>query len=277
MRPEMAKYELGMLTGDQAAQEQEAHLTRVALLQEAQQRTPQDAPAQVTDKTIPAAKPQEGPQSPLDRMGNALEAFMKNGGKLTPELKKEFEGAIADTDKGPSPAIPELTKKAADLQDEIKKLFPPEKQQEAKDLQTGLEADMKKLPDDKRQQLMLLMQIMGQAENKDDAQKIVDKMKQVAPDVVDKMEKLDKLMGPVLEKTGEYQATSMALAMEQKDAIVTRILYAQVCLHSGDQATAAKYIKQAADKDQDLLKDPQFAALAAAAGLDVKNLKKTEI
>jgi len=275
MRPETAKFELAaMQLGDQGKANLEVHN---AFFQDAGLLQVKDG-HKAKDSVVPTAPPKEsdGPVSPMDRVGNALEAYMKEG-KLSPELKKQFESAIADTDKGPSPAVAELTKKQESLTAELKALFPEDKQKEAKALQEGIAADLSKLPDDKKQQVGILLGVLAQAQNPDDQKKIVEAMQKIAPEAMDKMDKLDKLMEPVLKKAQELQMTSMALEVEKKDGVVTRVLYAQVCLDAGDDKTAAKYLREAANKDQSLLQDPSFNQLLEQAGLDAKSLKQTKI
>lgn len=230
-----------------------------------------DPSDKATDKTEKAAK-REGPESAIDHLAKATEEYMKSG-TLTPELRKTFEGVVAEADKETSPRIPVLEKKLQGLADEAKVYFTPEKQAEAKDLQKQLNELTENLTDDQRQSLAVMMLMRAFTEPGSEERKEVDGViEQTAPGLMEKSGKLEAVLKPVREKMEEGMAVQQEIDLEKKAPVMSRVVFAEVLLDSGDEKGAQKLIREAAVKDQTLLDSEYFVDLAQRAGLDRKQL-----
>lgn len=230
-----------------------------------------EAPTQ-TDKAIDKAdKPaeQQGPKTPIERLEKAVEQYGASR-TLTPELQKEFEGIVTDSDK-PSTRIPELERKIEGLADEAKKIFPKEKQDEAKALQTAMDEQVQALSEDQQQGLVMMMFLRNLAPP-DERKEVDDAIEKIAPGLMEKSNKLQTLMAPVREKLDQAMELQQEIELEKKADVMSRIIYAEVLLDSGNEKGAQKFIREASNKDQKLLDSEYFVDLAERAGLKRKDL-----
>lgn len=212
----------------------------------------------------------QGPETPIDRLEKAAEEYMKTG-KLTPELRKKFDGVVAESDKGPSPRIPVLEKQIQGLADEAKAYFTPEKQQEAKTLQEDLNTQVSSLSEQEQQGLKMML-FMRALTPPDERKEVDDAIEKMAPGLMDKSKKLETVMGPVREKYKEAMSLQQEIELEKNANIMSRVVYAEVLLDAGDEKGAQKLIREAAVKDQKLLDSEYFVDLAERAGLERKML-----
>ncbi len=214
----------------------------------------------------------EGPESAIDRLAKAAEEYMKSG-NLTPELRKKFEGVVAEADKETSPRIPVLEKKLQGLADEAKAYFTAEKQAEAKDLQNQITEQTENLTDEQRQSLAVMMLMRMFTEPGSEERKEIDGViEQTAPGLMEKTGKLEGVLKPVREKMEEGMAVQQEIDLEKKAPVMSRVIFAEVLLDSGDRKSAQGLIRDAAAKDQSLLDSEYFVDLAQRAGLERKHL-----
>ncbi|HEY9868011.1 MAG TPA: hypothetical protein V6D08_02285 [Candidatus Obscuribacterales bacterium] len=252
-----------------------------ALFSEYAQLTAQDRNLKHNREVAKLAEGQDGAKpgtdlsktTPAESAAKAFETFASTG-KLTPELKKQFEDAIAGADKGPSPKIPALEKQVADLQKEFERVYPQATRDEVKKLDKEIEDSFKKLPQDKQEEFAMLLQFRGLVSDAD-RQKIDERLKQIAPDIVDKINKIEQLQAPAAAVVEKLQEASEALALEKNQDSITRLLYGIALLQSGDRDGAKKQIADAATKNPSLLDSADFVQLARELGIDVDSLKKS--
>ncbi len=262
-------------TGEKPNETQKAF--QAEYLQLVQNRQPSGGDQQIiilgaSDKTsgTPDKPAKQGPETPMDRLEKAAEEYMKTG-KLTPELRKRFEGVVAESDKGPSPRIPVLEKQIQGLADEAKAYFTQEKQQEAKTLQDDINTQVSSLSEQEQQGLKLML-FMRALTPPDERKEMDDAIEKMVPGLMDKSKKLEAVMGPVREKYKEAMSIQEEIELEKKANIMSRVVYAEVLLDAGDEKGAQKLIREAAVKDQKLLDSEYFVDLAERAGLERKML-----
>ncbi len=221
-----------------------------------------------TDKTGAQAEK----STPAQRASQAFEAFQQTG-QLTPELKKQFEDAIAESDKGPSSKTAGLEKQFADLEKELERVFPKAKQEEVQKLNKEAEEAFGKLSEEKQQQVGMLLQLR-QVLPEESRKEIEDQLKQLAPDVMEKVIKIEQLQAPAIPIVEQLQEVGTALEMEKNHDSMTRLFYGVALLQSGDKDGAKKQITDAAIKNPALAANENFVKLATSLGIDLKSLKK---
>src|SRR5262249_26159841 len=164
--------------------------------------------------------------TPVEKAGKAFEKFAQTR-QLTPEMKKQFEDAIAEADKGPSAKTAGLEKQVGDLKQQLDKVFPKSAQDEVEKLDKEAQEAFQKLPEDKQEKVAVLMQLR-EFLPADDRSKIDDQLKQVAPDILDKVQRVEKLTAPAVPILGQLQEAATSLEMEKHQDSMTRLLYGVV-------------------------------------------------
>ena len=230
-----------------------------------------DAPA--AERTQAAVK--DG--TALGELKGAMSALQANKYELTPAIKRQFDDAIAQSDK-PSTRMPELEKQAKQLASEMEKAFPKEKQEETGKLMNGINAKLEAshLSDQEKTILAMMMQARDKAAPAD-KKEIDAAINERVPGLPKDLDTVNELIKPLSAIEGRAQALVSEMKQEQQQDVLTRVTYARVLHLLGDDPQARKLMRDAAAKHQELLKDPAFMNFASQLNLEAKDLRTWQI
>ncbi len=218
-------------------------------------------------RAAPKAEP-----SVIEKTNQAIQEFDRTN-KLSPEIKKLFEEAIADSDKGASKKIPDLEKKIRELSIEYEKAMPESLQ---KEIQGFAEQVNKKLAQSTPEQKKELKELVAKASSGDAAERAaaevgIEKMMQsIAPVAYNKAKELAAPGNAIAIK---HAAAEDALLAEQNQGAIARFAYARTLLLSGEVAQSRALLKETAQKFPIALEEKAFQNLLKATGLDDKELR----
>lgn len=242
------------------------------LLLEAAAKSPKlEAPSK--DKT--QAVPKDG--TALGQLKDAMSALQANKYELSPSIKKQFDDAIALSDK-PSTRIPELEKQAKQLASDMEKAFPKEKQEEASKLMSGINSKLETshLSSQDKTVLAMMLQVRDAA-NPAQKKEIDVALNELVPGLPKDLDNLSKLIKPLSAIEGKAETLVKEMKQEEQQDVLTRVTYARVLHMLGDDPQARKMMRDAAAKHQELLKDPAFVSFASELGMEEKDLRTWQV
>ncbi|MBX9722680.1 MAG: hypothetical protein K2X81_14875 [Candidatus Obscuribacterales bacterium] len=217
--------------------------------------------------------PPAAPDSALGQIGDALKSMSKNGFELTPDLKKQFENAIAKADSGDSPRLATLNKELEKTRQDAEKILTPERQKTLIDTKEDMNSRLSKANLSAEQKQAIDALIAKRESSPKDKAAIDAVVNKIVPGLLKDIDKLESAMKPVLEAATKIEQKNHEIELEQKQSSIARVVYAEVLYGSGDKAGARQQLRAAAVKDQSLLQDETFAEFADELGLSVKDLK----
>lgn len=225
-------------------------------------------------KTAEAAKA----GSPIEQLTGAMKELQANKFELTPAIKKKFEDAIVASDR-PSPKIPELKKQAEKLAADMEKALPKEKQEEVGKLMQGMNSKIEgsQLSDEDKLSMAMMLQLRDAAASDEDIAAIDQELDQLVPGLGQDLSKIDAIMKPLAAIGERAEALMKEMKQEASQDTLTRVTYARVLHELGDDAGARKWVRDAAAKHQELLKDAAFMGFAMQLGLDPKDLRTWQV
>lgn len=221
----------------------------------------------------------EAGKSALEILKDAMAALKENKFQLDAKHMKAFEKAIKKADQAPSPRIPELQKKLAENAKELEAAMPEEKQKRVQDLMGDTQKKLSEteLSEEEKMALTLMLTMRDEEESPEGKAAIDKSLEELVPGVAKNLSEIEALMQPMLDKAAQTEGIMKELELENQQSTFTRLTYARVLHHLGQDAEARKQVRAAAARDQNLLKDRSFAELAQDLGLDMKSLRSFQI
>lgn len=215
----------------------------------------------LTDQTA-GVTPLIGGKTPLQRARELSQAYTQTG--LTPEIRRGFESAIVDSDKGVSPRVAELQAHLAQLEQKQKELMQQvaalQETPEIKELaRQGMAKIAAKSPAE-QEQFNTLKGQLGAVTDKAQREQILTELGKISPEFVQVVRTLEERVKPHAE-----QIQQAAQQIEQEAIAVSRELIGEVNQASATRMEyAEKLMKSDKPEDKELGKRLLVESIAKA-------------